>query len=600
MGLSFSDLQKIERGQMINPVTGRKGLTAAQTRSLVDYKRAKNYKPPTQKQVSSYNPTRHVAAPSGRSPSLSSYSSKSGSASKSAMGTGAASNRNLRLGMSGGDVRNLQSMLRNAGYNIKVDGQFGRATDNAVRQYQASVGLKVDGIAGNATKGKLMSGAGKSTRSGKTYKSPSSKGGPGGSPGGGPGGGGPGGVGAGIGGALDNLNFPKPTIPVYKPRGKGSLKNEVTTAANAIFNPLIRALADRQEQYEKAMRLGRSDIAAQYAQQIADLRVLAERTAEIINGNTESVEQAYASAKEAMTANTEQAIETTGAVGDELQNRMLGEIEALGLTGRVPTEDSGIQRDTAYTQALMQNVGQMGESGLAMGQGAAETALAMLASNAAAQSESLQGQARIAKDQAIRDVEREFLDRIMEGSIQLAEQKSSKQSWAYDAIRDLIDSEWAKYIESASLNFQQQAAGQEFELSKAGLFNDFLSASGAAGGGGGDNKAYLTDYRFADQWLQQQMAGLSDRDRAQVQKIWGLLSEPFKGGPYKYGQGEVRAGEYSGLRSGEPNDRLIPGYMIRMANSVKDRQWEDQAYIMNMLSDAIDYALNGGKSINLG
>ena len=43
----------------------------------------------------------------------------------------------------------------NAGYNIKVDGIFGKQTEAAVKEYQQKNGLKVDGMAGNQTKGSL-------------------------------------------------------------------------------------------------------------------------------------------------------------------------------------------------------------------------------------------------------------------------------------------------------------------------------------------------------------------------------------------------------------------------------------------------------------
>ena len=42
-----------------------------------------------------------------------------------------------------------------AGYNIAVDGSFGPATDNAVRDFQKKSGLKVDGWVGKDTRAKL-------------------------------------------------------------------------------------------------------------------------------------------------------------------------------------------------------------------------------------------------------------------------------------------------------------------------------------------------------------------------------------------------------------------------------------------------------------
>ena len=51
----------------------------------------------------------------------------------------------------GDDVRQLQQGLYRLGYRLDVDGYFGRQTDAAVRSFQKSKGLKVDGIVGPQT-----------------------------------------------------------------------------------------------------------------------------------------------------------------------------------------------------------------------------------------------------------------------------------------------------------------------------------------------------------------------------------------------------------------------------------------------------------------
>jgi hypothetical protein len=56
----------------------------------------------------------------------------------------------LKMGSSGDNVVYLQRVL-----NIKADGQFGPITDRAVRAFQAARGLKVDGIVGPITWGRL-------------------------------------------------------------------------------------------------------------------------------------------------------------------------------------------------------------------------------------------------------------------------------------------------------------------------------------------------------------------------------------------------------------------------------------------------------------
>jgi len=60
--------------------------------------------------------------------------------------------RNLKIGSTGEDVKELQEDLNKLGYNCgKADGNFGSKTALAVRQFQEKEGLKVDGIAGEQT-----------------------------------------------------------------------------------------------------------------------------------------------------------------------------------------------------------------------------------------------------------------------------------------------------------------------------------------------------------------------------------------------------------------------------------------------------------------
>lgn len=58
----------------------------------------------------------------------------------------------LWLRSRGTDVTYLQQCLKEKGYNVgKIDGDFGRKTENAVKAYQKDHGLKVDGIVGAKT-----------------------------------------------------------------------------------------------------------------------------------------------------------------------------------------------------------------------------------------------------------------------------------------------------------------------------------------------------------------------------------------------------------------------------------------------------------------
>ncbi len=64
----------------------------------------------------------------------------------------------LKLGSQGQEVRNVQKKLKELGfYKGNVDGDFGEATEKAVKAFQKQYGLTVDGKVGNATMAKLAS-----------------------------------------------------------------------------------------------------------------------------------------------------------------------------------------------------------------------------------------------------------------------------------------------------------------------------------------------------------------------------------------------------------------------------------------------------------
>ena len=69
----------------------------------------------------------------------------------------------IKYGMKGDDVSNLQTSLKNAGYKIDVDGNFGPQTLAAVKQYQQANGLDVDGMVGPQTSAVLFGGTAGST-----------------------------------------------------------------------------------------------------------------------------------------------------------------------------------------------------------------------------------------------------------------------------------------------------------------------------------------------------------------------------------------------------------------------------------------------------
>ncbi|MEB3281847.1 MAG: peptidoglycan-binding protein [Lyngbya sp.] len=57
----------------------------------------------------------------------------------------------LKAGNTGESVVELQTRLNNTGANLRVDGVFGAKTAKAVRDFQANIGLEVDGIVGPLT-----------------------------------------------------------------------------------------------------------------------------------------------------------------------------------------------------------------------------------------------------------------------------------------------------------------------------------------------------------------------------------------------------------------------------------------------------------------
>jgi lysozyme len=64
----------------------------------------------------------------------------------------------LRVGSSGEEVRRVQRALNRLGARLDVDGVYGKATEAAVRGFQSSHGLGVDGIVGPVTGGTLFTG----------------------------------------------------------------------------------------------------------------------------------------------------------------------------------------------------------------------------------------------------------------------------------------------------------------------------------------------------------------------------------------------------------------------------------------------------------
>jgi hypothetical protein len=72
------------------------------------------------------------------------------------LSVGVSGTRVLRSGSKGEDVAQLQRLLRNFGFVVAVDGNFGASTEVAVKQFQEQHELKPDGIVGERSWDVLM------------------------------------------------------------------------------------------------------------------------------------------------------------------------------------------------------------------------------------------------------------------------------------------------------------------------------------------------------------------------------------------------------------------------------------------------------------
>ncbi len=67
--------------------------------------------------------------------------------------TNASTDQDLKVGMTGDNVTQLQTWLQTQGfYKGKIDGEFGNYTEQAVKAFQQYVGIKEDGIVGNISR----------------------------------------------------------------------------------------------------------------------------------------------------------------------------------------------------------------------------------------------------------------------------------------------------------------------------------------------------------------------------------------------------------------------------------------------------------------
>ena len=65
----------------------------------------------------------------------------------------------FRIGDQGSEVAEIQGQLASLGYDVAADGDFGPATAEAVKEFQAANGLEADGLVGASTYSALLGGS---------------------------------------------------------------------------------------------------------------------------------------------------------------------------------------------------------------------------------------------------------------------------------------------------------------------------------------------------------------------------------------------------------------------------------------------------------
>lgn len=102
--------------------------------------------------VFSSNPPRSAPAVTSV-PATTSITQPTATASRAQAQAPSAPTTNLKPGDAGAQVKMLQRALASVGFSVgKIDGRYGPATISAVKQFQRSVKLTDDGIAGRATR----------------------------------------------------------------------------------------------------------------------------------------------------------------------------------------------------------------------------------------------------------------------------------------------------------------------------------------------------------------------------------------------------------------------------------------------------------------
>lgn len=375
------------------------------------------------------------------------------------------------------------------------------------------------------------------------------------------------------------------TVTPYSGLTLDQMKGEASTAASQIYNPILNALQQAQQDYEKARQLGRQDIAAQYAQRIADLKALSVATETSTNQYRDSSTSAYQQAAQNIMDQTNQAMQTNQGQYGALQDTYSNSLNQLGLSGLVNPNNSGILRDKAFTDAMLQGIGNIGQSSMQSGSAAAESAMNQLNANNVAQFNALQGQSGITRDQALRDLDQQTLQQVMQGRTQIGQTQSDEAKYAYDTLKSLQDTNW---------NQQQTTAGTAFDQSMANaqLALQLLGVGSSGGSSGSAGSTIMTNKDIGTAAFNQAFGQSADYD--QWSKIWNYILgqhnySDSRNTPY----GQIVSGVTPGLGGfvGSPYEQMYQSRVARVFESLmnqhlisgeQDPNWQQFLHAMDL------------------
>lgn len=157
-----------------------------------------------------------------------------------------ASYSTVRYGSRGEDVIALQMALNSAGYDLATDGIFGSKTQEAVRDYQSSKGLTVDGIVGANTWSALNSSNIPASAGGQVNSAESN---------------------AALTKQLESLIAQFNSTPGYTPKTDEQIKQQAEGEYKSYYDQLRLTAQQQQQQSDLALSQQRDKLATTYQKQ---------------------------------------------------------------------------------------------------------------------------------------------------------------------------------------------------------------------------------------------------------------------------------------------------------------------------------------------